>query len=449
MFNKIFEDKSWFWTIPVASFLTIFGDINGWSALGISVAIYFVFKVIQNMGKNIPIIDLMTAIAALQWVVGPFIDYHNDVTHYKYHMYIPEAQYMSYIVPAIIAFRIGTRFFNTDSDLNNISQRVKDLLTHYPRLPYIMIVGGLLAPFFSNFTPSAFNFVFFLLANLKYIGVIYLLFSNSQKRWLIFTATMVFTATVSIASGMFHDFLLWAMLSFTFVAKELHLKLSTKLILSVVGMFVAITIQSVKHQYRTLVWEHGYSGNKTVLFLSMASEQWRSGQIGTPRTDSEINNRLNQGWIISAIMENVPKNRPFAHGRTLKEAIEASLLPRFLAPNKKGGGGRSDFLKFTGLQINEGTAMGISLAGESYANFGRMGGIIFLFFWGVFINWFWKKLNDWSYYYSTLLIWSPIIFLQVIKAESDLITVLNHLVKASVFTFALLWFIKRFFSVRL
>jgi hypothetical protein len=449
MLKNLFKDTSWLWAILAAILLAIIYGINGWSALGLSVSAYYIFKLIQNMGKSIPIIDLMTALAALQWVVGPFIDYHNEVTHYKYHMYVSEPEYMSYIVPAIIAFRIGTRFFNTNTNLAEIGERVKNLLIYYPLLPYILIGTGLLAPFLLWFTPANLNFVFFLLANLKYIGVIYLLFSNSPKRWIIFLITMVLTATASIASGMFHDLLLWAMLSFTFVAKELQLSLGRKLIFAIVGIFIAITIQSVKHQYRNIVWEQGYSGNKTALFLGLASKQWSTGQIATPTSDTEITARLNQGWIISAIMAHVPTHTPHVNGKTIIEAIEASFLPRVIAPNKKGGGGRDDFVRFTGLTLNEKTAMGISLAGEGYANFGKLGGIFFMFFWGVFISWSWKKLNDWSYLYPTLLIWSPIIFLQVIKAESDLITVLNHLIKASVLVFGLLWFIKKFFSIRI
>jgi hypothetical protein len=70
-----------------------------WSAIGIGISLYYFLKVIDNMGDKIPIIDLMTALAALQWIVGPYIDYHNKITHYKYYMYVDEATYMSFVVP--------------------------------------------------------------------------------------------------------------------------------------------------------------------------------------------------------------------------------------------------------------------------------------------------------------------------------------------------------------
>lgn len=448
MLNNLFKDTSWLWTIPIAILLNIGWGIYGWSALGLAVTGYYVFKVVDNMGKTIPIIDLMTAIAALQWILGPFIDYHNEATHYKYKMYVPEGEYMAYIVPAIIAFRLGTLLYRNYSNLDNIGERVTRLLEVYPKLPYILIAGGLLAPFLSGFFPAALRFVFFLLGNLKYIGIIYLLFSGRSNRWPVFLITMTLTATASIASGMFHDLLLWAMLTFTFVARELHLSLRSKLLFAILGMFFAISIQSVKHQYRQMAWG-GYSGNKTVLFINLVANQWSTGQIATPTSDEEINARLNQGWIISAIMENVPKHQPFAGGSTIIEGITASLLPRIIAPNKKIAGGRENFEKFTGQELSEGTSMGISLAGEGYANYGRWGGILFMFFWGAFISWVWKKLQDWSWFYPTLLIWSPIIFLQVVKAETEFVVVLNHLIKATILVLGLLWFVKRTWNLRI
>ncbi|MCU4165559.1 hypothetical protein [Carboxylicivirga caseinilyticus] len=438
--------------IILSAFLALILLVNGaylWTAIGLGLALFYTLKVIDRMGQRIPIVDLMTAMAALQWIVGPAIDYYNEAYHYKYHMYVEEMVYMSFVVPAIIVFRIGTLMFKDHSSLEDIGNRVSILLGDYPKLPYYFIVIGLLIPYFSGFLPASLSFVFFLLANIKYIGVIYLLFSGKPNRWPIFWATMAFTAVVSIAAGMFHDLLLWAMLSFTFVARELKLTFINKLGVAVLGIFFAVTIQSVKAQYREMVWKQGYSGNKVALFLGLATSQWSDGSILTPSTEEDMNVRLNQGWIISAVMKNTNEKESFAGGATIWEGIESSLLPRFLAPNKKKAGGREHFRLFTGLEIDDNTSMGISIVGEGYANYGYWGGIFFMFFWGVFISWFWKKLEDWSSFYPTLLIWSPILFLQVVKAETEFAVVLNHLIKASVLVFGLLWFIKRQWGIRI
>jgi putative Ca2+/H+ antiporter (TMEM165/GDT1 family) len=448
MIENLQQEKGWLWIIPISLILGLIFGIQTWSAVGLAFSAFYVLRVIHNMGHKIPVIDLMTALAALQWIVGPYIDYHNGLTHYKYHMYVPEDVYMAYAVPAIIAFRLGTLFFKDQSDLEAIGQKVTKLSDNYPRLPYLLIIGGLLIPYLNAFVPASLRFVFFLLANVKYIGVIYLLFSGKPNRWPVFIGVMTATALASIAAGMFHDLLLWAMLTFTFVAREMKLNYSMKLTFALSGLLIALTIQSVKHQYRTLIRE-GYGGNRTSLFMNLATAQWASGAIVNPTSEDDMNVRLNQGWIISAVMKNVPEKESYAGGATITEGITASLLPRFLAPNKKIAGGQENFRRFTGLLLGEGTSMGISLAGEGYANYGRWGGILFMFVWGLFIGWFWKKLGDWSELYPTLLIWSPILFLQVVKAETEFVVVLNHLIKASVLVFGLLWLIRKQWGIRI
>ena len=449
MLDNLRQEKGWFWIIPIAILLSFIFGIQTWSAIGLAFATFYVVRVIHNMGHKIPILDLMTALAALQWIVGPFIDYHNGTTHYKYYMYVPENIYMAYAVPAIIAFRLGTLFFKDHSDLEAIGLKVSKLFDEYPKLPYVLIIVGLLIPYLNPLIPASLRFIFFLLANIKYVGVIYLLFSGKPNRWFIFIGVMTATALASIAAGMFHDLLLWAMLTFTFVARELKLSFILKIVFAFTGLLLAMTIQSVKPQYRQLIYETHYAGSKTNLFMNLALNQWQNGSIVTPTSEEDMNVRLNQGWIISAVMRHVPKNEPYANGSTITEGISASLLPRFLNPDKKRAGGQENFERFTGLQLGEQTSMGISLAGEGYANYGRLGGILFMFFWGLFIGWFWKKLFDWSKFYPTLLIWSPILFLQVVKAETEFVVVLNHLIKASILVFCLLWFIKKQWGIRI
>lgn len=426
--------------------------INGlyfWSAIGLSFTFYFTIRVIQQMGESIPIPNLMAAIASLQWILGPFIDYHNETTHYKYKMYVDEETYMSYIVPAILLFKLGLSIFPVKANLDELGKRVQQLLTNHPRLPFVLIISGFLLPYLSGLLPAALGFVFYLLGNLKYIGVIYLLFSSNPNRWIVFWGTMAFTAIVSIGFGMFHDLLLWAMLTFTFVAYELKLSQLSKLAIAIIGIFVAITIQSVKSEYRGIVWSGAYTGNKTLLFINLAVEGWRTGSIVNPSSDVDMNVRLNQGWIISSIMNNIPEKEPFANGTSITESLIASLVPRILVPDKKTAGGRENFRKFTGLHISEGTSMGISLAGEGYANFGKSGGMIFLFVWGVLVGWFWQKLVNLRHVYPTLLIWSPIIFLQVIKAETEFAVVLNHMLKASILVFMVIIIIRKHWKISL
>lgn len=419
-----------------------------WTAIGLAITLYYSIKVIYQMGESIPIPDIMLAMMALQWILGPHIEYTNNFSHWKFKMWVDETTYMSYVVPTIALFRVGLYIFPVKTDLTEISDRARHLVSEFPYLPYYLIAAGFILPWLGGFLPAALGFVFYLLGNLKYIGSIYLLFSEKPNRIPVFFGVMAFTAVGSIAVGMFHDLLLWSILTFTFIANEFKLRFVPKIIISVLGLFFALTIQGVKSDYRELTWRQGYQGNRTVLFVSLAYESWRSGAIVTPNKDGDMNIRLNQGWIISSIMNHVPDKEDYANGETIKEAIYAAIVPRLLDPNKKTAGGRENFRRFTGQEIGEGTSMGISLAGEGYANYGRYGGMVFMFLWGVFFGWFWQRMDRLSLIYPTLLIWSPIIFLQVVKAETEFVIVLNHLIKSSVVVFGVLWGIKRYLGIR-
>ncbi|NJK95537.1 MAG: hypothetical protein HC905_12120 [Bacteroidales bacterium] len=150
--------------------------------------------------------------------------------------------------------------------------------------------------------------------------------------------------------------------------------------------------------------------------------------------------RLNQGWIISRIMYYIPAEAPFADGETVNDALSATLLPRFLNPEKTVVGGKEYFERFTGFTLLSSTSMGASLLGEGYANYGYYGAIIFMFFIGIFFRLALNIIYRIADKYPTLILWLPLIFLQVVKAESDLIRVLNHLVKASLLVFLIYWF---------
>jgi hypothetical protein len=221
-------------------------------------------------------------------------------------------------------------------------------------------------------------------------------------------------------------------------------------------MFV---LQAIKFEFREKTWEGNYTGDRLELFTSLffsKIENMVTGNKDKPGVDflnskndeiGEVNNRLNQGWIISKIMSYIPSQSPYLEGETVKEAIFSSLQPRLLNEDKKGGGGKYTFEKLTGMKLLSGTAMGVSIIGEAYGNFGSNGAFMFMFLWGCMLGLFLqvvvKKSND----FYTLPLWLPIIFLQVIKAESDLITVFNHLVKSTVFVFAVLFFLKKVWRV--
>jgi hypothetical protein len=85
--------------------------------------------------------------------------------------------------------------------------------------------------------------------------------------------------------------------------------------------------------------------------------------------------------------------------------------------------------------------MGMSLLGEAYANVGPKAGLGLMFIMGLGFAGSYGLFLIFSLRHPTFYFWIPLIFCQVLKAETDLLTVLNHITKGSVGAVSLYWLI--------
>lgn len=425
------------------------------SSLGLGFTAFLLSLLVERLGKTFPLLELLLSVAALQWLLGPYLDYQSNVKHFKYFMYVPEQEYMDIVFPAVLIFALVSFLLLPRVDfkarVESIQQHIQNQDT---RIAWVLLAVGFSSLFLRNSVPGGLAFVLFLVSNLRYIGAAYLLFSDSRYKWPVFSGVMLLTLFSAIQTGMFHDFFLWSVLLFSVAAIKLRLSFLQKLSLLVFGFLFMFIVQSVKSDYREIIWSGKFSGDHVGLFIDLALNKFEGNQDGFDDVAdedklTETNARLNQGWIISAIIHNVPEREPFAEGETIEEAVMASLLPRFLNSSKKKAGGRENFMRFTGLMLAPGTSMGTSVLGEAYANYGAIGTIVFMGLWGAFLALFLRKVYSLSQKHPTLLLWLPLIFLQVIKAETELVVVLNHLVKASIFVFGVYWISRKVLSVQL
>jgi hypothetical protein len=283
---------------------------------------------------------------------------------------------------------------------------------------------------------------------LKYIGAALWLFQpQSKNKWLAMAGILFLTLLSSIQAGMFHDLLLWLALLFSFVVLQTNMSIWRRLVFIIGGFLLAFLIQSIKGEYRERLAE-GLMANQTPEEVFIDLVTIRVENLQNLFTDDEFmamtNVRLNQGWIISAIIDNVPNMEPYANGETIWEAFSASFIPRFLDPEKKVAGGRENFERFTGLPLGAGTSMGTSVLGEAYANFGPMGTWIFMFFWGLFLSIIFNTLVKYAQKQPLMYVFLPLIFLQVVKGETELYVVLNHFIKSIILVMILFWGFRKF-----
>ncbi|WP_405606319.1 hypothetical protein [Polaribacter sp. Asnod1-A03] len=407
-----------------------------WSILGVLFVAFTAVRFFNEIGKSLPVIELMLLIAGLQWIVGAYNSYILSVKDFKYFMRVDEQTYMSYVVPAFLGFAIilliRTKHYKLTLDFD---------FSNYVTYGRYLLLIGIFADVLKRFAPPSLLFFLYLISLFKFVGAGVLLFSEKRMDRLFFYGSLVYLLFNSLRSAMFHDLILWGMFLFLIWALKNKPTVKTKLLLIGGGLAFVVVIQMVKASFREAVWK-GYNGNKIELFLNTFDGTMSDSYFSDDKNLNRLNVRLNQGWHISSVMDHVPQVQPYADGETVVTAIEGTLLPRFLSQNKKLAGGKENFEKFTGFILGHGTSMGISLVGEGYANYGMFGGIIFMAVWAWFLSWYWVKIVDFCIEHPLLLIFVPLLFLQVVKAETELFVALNHLVKASIVV-ALFFYISR------
>lgn len=413
------------------------------SIVGIVVTLMVFMRFLSALGKTVPILELMLLIAGLQWIVGPIIEYTFPTNHYKYYMYVPEKVYMAFVVPAYTLFAVVVLLTTKRYQSIHIS------IAHLKRFKsygLTIFLIGVVFDVIGASLPGTLGFFAFIVANFKFAGAIILFFSEDPKLKKVFYFSLLYLFASALSNAMFHDLVLWSVFFYMFWAIKYKPSLKQIYITILIGLFSLSTLQTIKAAYRSQVWA-GYGGNKLELFAGLFVDAVFYSSSNAEELSGEENNvRLNQGWIISAIMDQIPRRTNFLNGETIREAISAAILPRFLNPDKKKAGGQDNFRMFTGLRIGENTSMGISIVGEAYGNYKETGGIIFMGIWGFFLALFWRFLMKKVSQNLLLLAFLPLIFLQVVKAETELVVVLNHLIKASIVVFGFLWAAQRFLN---
>jgi hypothetical protein len=130
------------------------------------------------------------------------------------------------------------------------------------------------------------------------------------------------------------------------------------------------------------------------------------------------------------------------------EAMAASIVPRFLWPDKPEAGGKANLKRFWGFNL-VGFSTNIGTLGEAYANFDRIGGIVYLFFYGLIFNLGLSLILKRSERRPTLILWLPFLFFTAIAVETDLLTTMGALVKSAIFAWIVFAFFNRALGMKL
>jgi len=424
------------------------------SALGIAAFAYYLVRALLEAGVDLPIESFILVIASAQWIIGPLLAYAGLSQHWKMKMSVPEVEYMVLAVPAVIFYSIGLYSCRSSKRIVSLGRYAgitRQIVERLRFLPFYLIGTGVVFSLAVDKLPPSLEFPGYVLSNLKYIGLIYLIFSERQEnKAAILIVAFLLTFMSSLRTTMFHDLMLWSAFIGMYVAFIFRPGLGKKIILVCLGLAFVFVIQAVKDEFRTKRAALGTSAQVEVgKFIESIEERFQDDEDLRASNIERMVLRINQGWIISRIMTQVPAKLPFEEGETVVTAIKATLLPRILYPDKPEAGGRVNFMKYTGYYLEIGTSMGISLLGEAYINYGVKGAWAFMFVFGVISSFVIRQIFQLAARYPTIWLWFPLILFHFIKAETELLVQLNFLVKSILMVYLFVWANKHFLKLKL
>ena len=405
-------------------------DISWYSFFAYAITLHQFILLFNSISTVLPIRYLAGLLMCVQMLLGPAFAF-NGLDQYQYVTYqmkVPETVYFQYALLGVVLFILGLHV--TAGKLKGEQLNLTAIRTFADRsgnLPYYLIGIGFFSSTVSSFFGSSFTFVFVLLGSLKFIGLYMMLLGGRQIKIapLLLVIGSVIMDALTIA--MFHDLLVWIILTGAILAIKYQVKTGVKAAVTVGFILLAVVIQQLKKDYRANIAVAG-SGINT--FESVYQDRVSDNSLFSYEKLAESNVRINQGYIITNIMATVPEKVPFENGAELMIILESAFLPRILAPNKLNAGDRFIFMKYTGLQLREGTSMGLSAMGDGYINFGVLGGAIFMFFFGLSFSMVLNGFQKYSRTFPVLLLFVPLVFYYPIRPDCELQTSLGHLVKS-------------------
>jgi len=429
------KNRKWLWLLlPLVSLLSVLLDEKSVMFCGVAMFLLMLVLFYKRWGKQIPLLELSAVVSGFQWFICPLYVYANPSSRFYSSMIFPLEDYFILTVPAYACFVAGMMLFSKplifeDSDKNKTASQI---------IPILLAIGilGTIGEY------VAASFIMVLCHNMLLTVLLWTLFRHGNKWYIILAASIIALKGILFiyTSAMFHTQLI--MVEFLILYCGYYWKISwkSKTVITVLLIILIFAGQYYKSYMRDAMKLTNTSG----VYRGDAI-YYDDPEYGVARMIHEtIAVRLNQGWIISRVYNHINDYNLSYGWETLFDTFKAVLLPRFLAPDKRLSGGRENMEKMAGYDLNAKTSMNVSLVGEGYACFGRYGLCIFMFCCGLVfslglnLTMIWEKAAGFGFFFI------PVIFFNTTVAESDLLTVTNHAVKAALFLIILIWAWKSF-----
>lgn len=418
------------------------GSLSVWENLSVSLFVYFFLMFLYNLGSKIVLLDLMILLAFLTCLLMPVLFYHvytkeNPIALlWDKYMPISSDEYFSFALPGVLMLILGLKFplgkLKAKSNPTIYLENVKDYLNNNPKLGLYLVATGVISGLLKFLAPEGLREVFFLMAHLVFVGVFYIFYSPNKNKRKILIGAIFLMLGESLLTGMFGELIFVSACATVLVLLGTKIRFRKKLIFALLGIFIIVLLQSVKGEYRERTW-FVEGGSDPIYFAQLVVEKITTpSSMLDPMPMFVTSVRLNQGWLVAYTMKMVPDKHPFGNGGPLLDAVYASVIPRFLWPDKPEAGGKANLKRFWGFDLI-GWSTNIGTLGEAYANFDRTGGLIYMFVYGLFFNFMLSRILKMAEKRPTIILWLPFLFFSVVNVETDLLSTMGALVKSIIF----------------
>lgn len=99
--------------------------------------------------------------------------------------------------------------------------------------------------------------------------------------------------------------------------------------------------------------------------------------------------------------------------------------------------------RFANIENSANNSSNISPVGEGYVNFGKFGGIVFIFFYALLFNYIYQLILKLSVRRPSLILWIPSLFIATLSIETDVLTIWGTFVNGSIFLILFIHLLKR------
>jgi hypothetical protein len=457
--------RNFVFTLPAFLVLSIQSDYLGWMTAIVGVfALYSIVRFIDKFGEAIQVIELIKIMVLIQWLFAPCLYsmiYKNHLVDWQWwylRMNVPIEEYLQLAVPSTIGILIGLSFFRNRINDNLYKQLIEQIDLRKEenfRKGLILSIIGAVSITITPYVSEELRFVFTLFSTCLYVGVIYIFYSANRLRLAVLSFFILYIVYSSLSTGMFGSLIWWPLLIIMMITIGRKFSFSFKMSIVMIALISFSLLQGVKLQYRQITWvqEHSnaYNGMSNTDILSSLLVKQLSG-TGVDLMDWNyyypIINRLNQGFHVANAMKHTPAVEPYAYGETIFTSVMATVVPRVFWPGKPKAGGKENYYRFTGVYLTN-ASMNIGQIGDAYVNFTKAGAPFFLLFYGIFISGYYFSLIKRACKRPTLLLWIPLLFIDIINVENDFFSTFNYAIKALLFVLFMFWLFPRLFKISL